>query len=257
MIKIHNIPQDEIAKILQIHLKSMQERNSSFSMRSFARKLEVNSGVLSLIINGKRNISEDFAIRFADILELTEKERVQFFSYFELQRNLNIAAEVKEINTDVLMKLPEWFHFAILSIVKLDNFIPSPENISKRLGITLEEAISGIDFLVAQDLLARDEKDGKLQRTAVTLKTPDNIPNDYLKNAQANNLKMGVDSIFKDDVAIRDFTAMTMAIDPDKIQYAKELIRKFQKDISLMLEHGEKKEVYKMVVGLYPLTRSS
>ncbi len=254
MIKGHTIPQDEIAKILQLRLSAIQKKNPAFSMRGLARKLDVNSGVLSLIMNGKRNISEDFALRLADALELSQKERALFLSYFEFKKSLKKDLEAREVSGELLAKLPEWHHFAILSIVKLDNFTVSAESVSARLGITPDEAESALSFLLEQGLLTKDAT--TYQRTASFLKTPDNIPNDYLKDAQANNLRMGIDSIYRDDVELRDFTAMTMAIDTAKLPQAKELIRKFQKDISLMLEHGEKKEVYKMVVGVYPLTRS-
>lgn len=256
MIKGHIIPQGEIAKVLQQRLSTIQKKNPSFSMRSLARKLNVNSGALSLIMNGKRNISEDFALRMADALELSEKERSLFLSYFEFKKNLKKEVEAKVLSSDVLSRLPEWYHFAILSLVKLDNFILTAESASLRLGISMEEATSGISFLLEQNLLSKDQATGALVRTSAFFKTPDNVPNDYLKEIQANNLRMGIESIFQDAVEIRDFTAMTMAIDTDKLPQAKELIRKFQQEISLMLEHGEKKEVYKMVVGLYPLSRS-
>lgn len=254
MIKGHTIPQGEIAKILQLRLNTIKKKNPAFSMRSLARKLDVNSGALSLIMNGKRNISEDFALRLVEALELDEKERTLFLSYFEFKKNLKKDLEAKEVSGELVAKLPEWYHFAILSIVKLDNFIVSAQSVSARLGITSEEAESALTFLLKEGLLV--EEGGTYKRTASFLKTPDNIPNDYLKDAQANNLRMGIDSIYRDSVEVRDFTAMTMAIDPAKLPQAKELIRKFQKEISLMLEHGEKKEVYKMVVGVYPLTRS-
>jgi UV DNA damage repair endonuclease len=46
-----------------------------------------------------------------------------------------------------------------------------------------------------------------------------------------------------------------MAIDPKKLSVAKELIRKFQDDLSDLLESGNQTEVYRLSTHLFPLSK--
>jgi hypothetical protein len=52
----------------------------------------------------------------------------------------------------------------------------------------------------------------------------------------------------------RDFTAVTVAVNPKNLSTAKELIRKFQDELCDQLEAGRCTEVYRLSVQLFPLT---
>ncbi|MFA6236282.1 MAG: TIGR02147 family protein [Bacteriovorax sp.] len=250
------IRQDEISNILFERFQEIKRTNSSYSLRSYALKLGLNSGVLSQIMNKKRDISIEFAEKLAASLALSEEERERFMGSFKVQQDLKLdKLDARVVGDDVLDRLTDWYLLAILSLVKLNDFVVSPGNISKRLGISLEEAVEAVNFLIAHEMLKSDES-GKIVRTEKRFSTLDNISSDQLKKIQANNLRMGVESLYRDDVGKRDFTTMTIAVDPKNIDEAKELIRKFERDLAVLLEYGEKKEVYNLTIGLYPLTRS-
>jgi uncharacterized protein (TIGR02147 family) len=207
-------------------------------------------------MNKKRDISIEFAEKLAASLALSEEERERFMGSFKVQQDLKLdKLDARVVGDDVLDRLTDWYLLAILSLVKLNDFVVSPGNISKRLGISLEEAVEAVNFLIAHEMLKSDES-GKIVRTEKRFSTLDNISSDQLKKIQANNLRMGVESLYRDDVGKRDFTTMTIAVDPKNIDEAKELIRKFERDLAVLLEYGEKKEVYNLTIGLYPLTRS-
>ena len=46
-----------------------------------------------------------------------------------------------------------------------------------------------------------------------------------------------------------------MAIDPENLGEAKNMIKSFRKRLSKKLESGNKKEVYKLAIQLFPLSR--
>ena len=54
---------------------------------------------------------------------------------------------------------------------------------------------------------------------------------------------------------LRDFTSMTMAIDPEKLTEAKKKIREFRRGLSEFLEAGKKEEVYRLNIQLVPVTK--
>ena len=58
-----------------------------------------------------------------------------------------------------------------------------------------------------------------------------------------------------DPVTQRNFQATTIAIDTEKMEFAKKMIQDFMSNLAGYLEKGEKKEVYQLSVGLFPLTK--
>ena len=56
-----NFTREFVLKRLQEELKNRQSRNPSYSIRAFARDLEVDSTVLLRILKEERKISWDFA----------------------------------------------------------------------------------------------------------------------------------------------------------------------------------------------------
>jgi uncharacterized protein (TIGR02147 family) len=76
-----------------------------------------------------------------------------------------------------------------------------------------------------------------------------------LKKHHEQSLDLAKESLFRDDVKKRDFTTVTMAIDPKKLSMAKERIRKFEDELSDLLESGHRTEVYRLSMQLFPLSK--
>lgn len=73
-------PQDKIRKQLKRYFEKAREADSSYSLRSLARMLEVPPGNLSVFFAGKRNFSpqtlEKIALRISDSLEVQVGHRL-------------------------------------------------------------------------------------------------------------------------------------------------------------------------------------
>lgn len=94
--------------------------------------------------------------------------------------------------------------------------------------------------LIKSNLVIED-KDGNLKRTSENVSTPDMQSLDFIKKLQRVNLEKAAGALDL-DIEKRDITAMTMTINPDRIDEARKLIRKFQNDLSVLLENDEKKK---------------
>ena len=116
----------------------------------------------------------------------------------------------------------------------------------------MTQASSAIERLLKLDLL--EEKNNSIVPTGIALKTPTDIENSSLKIHTAQSLDMARESLFRDEVNIRDFSTITMAIDPDSLGDAKKMIREFRKKMMNKLERKNQKEVYKLSIQLFPLS---
>lgn len=241
--------QNEIIERLSNEYTKARAKNPSYSLRAFSSKLGIQVSALSEIFNGKRVISKKMGLRILSGLGLSpiESEHILSDSREDGKSNLSL---------DYFKAVSDWYYFAILSLAEIPNFEANPTWISKRLNISKREAKIAIDRLIKLEMLVENE-DGSCEASGVEYKTPTDILNASLKNHTVQTLELAADSVINDPVEERDFSTITMAIDPRNLGEAKKMIKSFRKRLSKKLESGNKKEVYKLAIQLFPLSREN
>lgn len=254
-------------KRLKEELAHRCERNPRYSVRSFARALQIDAGALSRILGGKQIPSFKLAQKLIDALDLEQDERRNFLaSLAETQRSrglerlspvfmaLESTLPQREFSIDVYRVIADWYHVAILELTYVEGFQSNARWIAKQLGISAAEAQLAIDRLLELELL--EKKKNKLVKTQTQLTTADkHLTTPALRKHQKQLLLKAIDSLENDPVEARNITSMTMAIDPTKLVAAKEMIREFNKKLCAFLEEGKQKRVYNLGVALYPLQK--
>lgn len=250
------VNQDNISKILLETLDSKKQKNSQYSMRTFASHLGVNSGILSQILKGKRRISKKQALKFIDSLDLTEDQKDGILEPFLIEERIKEAQEKERTLFDHQKFSPSelWKVYAILNLVKTDNFKLAIDIIAKRLGFMKEETSDLMTKIFAQKLLIFTEN-GKLIRSSHSLRTIDNQKNESLQQGHLINCELASQALKETKISERDFTSVTLPMNPQKMEEARGIIRNFQKELCILLESGTCTEVYKLNVQLYPLSR--
>ena len=251
---------------LREQLHFFQKKNPSYSLRAYAKKLNLSPSALSEILNGKRKISRKMALIIYERLGANPLETHELNSYFD-QKKLKEKSEIEkleaysdnqlkflELSADQFNIIEKWHHFAILSLIETKDFKANIKWISKRLNITETEVKLALDRLERLDLIKCNLKKTKISLTGGPLITSDDISNQAVKRSHYEDLKFAEVVLDNVNVVDRDFTAVTIAIDSKKIPKAKKMIREFQDRLSQFLESGDKDEVYKMTFYLYPLT---
>ena len=252
-----------VQKLLQKELAAAQQKNQSFSMRSFSSRVELNPGALSGILNGKRTISADLARRIAIRLHLDPQQRAELLSYFPKKRaykktnrdeSSGQVLNYLQISASQFRIVAEWEHYALLSLLKTKDFQSDSEWIAFRLGITVVKASEVTARLIEVGMIARDP-DGKLVRVAKDFRTTDDILDVSLQKAHLQSMDLAAQSMQKHSIKERDFSSLTMAIQPEKLSVAKELIRKFQDELYETVGSTQGTEVYRLSKQLFPLTQ--
>lgn len=162
-----------------------------------------------------------------------------------------------QLSADQFQVNAEWYYFAILSLIKTRDFKSEPKWIAERLGLHPKKIKDAVDRLVRLGLIQWKTLNGKktLARKEARYQTTDEIPSSSVRRAHAQNLELAKDCLENVEIEWRDFTSLTMAIHPAKISLLKEKIRKFQDEISILIEGEESTEVYRMCIQLFPLTK--
>lgn len=237
-------------------------KNRRYSKRMFARQLGISSGRLSELMNGKRALTLDLAHKMSKNLMLLPDERRQLFNLIQFTRDIP-PEEINELrnlysplNADSFSVLADWQHFAILSLMETDDFSGDASWIAERLGILVVEAEEALLRLRSLKLI--DVRNGKLIKLSENITTTQDIESLALRISHKQNLDQAISALDEVPLELRDVTSITMAIDLNRLSQAKEMIKKFRRELCAFLESGDgKHEVYNINVQLVPVSKLS
>lgn len=248
--------------VLAEELTRRQEKNPGYSMRAFAKQLGVSVSTLSEVLNGKRAFSKGSTFRVADrLFTCTEKRQSFLLSALGLQfspEGLNIdlphpGKGFDEIDVDQFKVISDWYHLAILSLAKTEKNSSDPSWIASRLGITKRDALAAFSRLIRLGLIAVDQ-DGFV-RCSKPLFVKSKVPSTAIRKYHRENIEKALETLETTPVELRDYSSITMATCPEKIEQARELIRIFREQLSDLMESGDKNTVYTLAVQLFPVCK--
>jgi uncharacterized protein (TIGR02147 family) len=260
--------QTAIQKKINERLSEAKLKNPSFSIRAFAKRLGVSPTTLSLLLSGRRRVSPKLAKSLVDRLDLSPAEAKEILSLLPSKRPYRRATDLvdseqaQQLTMDQYHVVSEWHHFGLRALLRTRDAQSSsknfkPEWLAERLGVKSRDVSSAIERLLRLEMIER-LPDGGLRSTDASFHSPDGIPSVSIRRNHAQHLDLARASLERDSVEVRDFTNLTMAINPKKLSEAKAIIRRFRKEIESVLEDdstGPRQEVYSLAVQLFPLTR--
>jgi uncharacterized protein (TIGR02147 family) len=243
-----------IKNILMEELTKRQTRNTSYSLRAFARDLGIGATTLSDVLADKRNLSKTNLAKVMEKLLLSPVERDRLWSNYKESVNRAPEVDLKTLlDEDVFRLIADWHYLAILSLVKLKESQSDPEWFANRLGIKSEEVSEALESLQRLQLIKKVR--GRFVRTAKSLTTSKDVPSAAIRKHHTQNLRLAEDSLHRDAVAYREFGSVTLAVNLEKLPLAKEMIFKARKKIADLLEDENASEVYTLSFQLFPLTK--
>lgn len=243
-----------VSKALSTFLSKKHEeirsRNPRFSLRSFAAKIGISAGALASLIKGERLLSDSYAERIASALTLSPEERSFLFS--QVRTRSRRFTKQKVLVEDELQMMTDWENYAILNLMKTDGFRSDTAWIAHRLALSEERVKRSLQLMMNLKIITW--KQGSWVRNHASFTTTCEVPSKALVEAHKKDLLKAIDILQTTPPEFRSFTSVTMPISVAKISEAKELIRKFRRNLCLLMEAGSKDEVYNLNIQLYPVT---
>lgn len=255
MTTLDPIGSESYTAVIEAELNERRRRNPSYSLRSFAKFLGVSPASLSQILSGKRRLSPKIAARIADRCEFSTAKKSRFMSQV-LETNLESKAEsivFYELSPSDSAKISDWYHYGILSLAQLPHNEASPDWVATRLGITAEQAREAMERLLDMEFLR--VQDGRLARTERRhLNAHKGEPYETIIKHQRQMFEKAMYSLNNHPPMARHVSSFTMAVDPSRMEEAKELIHQFRLQIRELFGTGNISKVYTLQVSLFPLT---
>jgi uncharacterized protein (TIGR02147 family) len=257
-----SIDQDYVRTLAQQYIQTVKSKNKQFSLRAFAKRLDVSAGGMSSFLSGKKSYSSEMLETIIETIVEDPSERQQILKNYNSLKLQKLKDSIRYtprkgvvLSENEFQPIRDWHYFAFLFLIETHDFRLDPDWIAKRLGISALTVKKTISDLMASKLIALDDS-GKLIKNEALIRTSDNTSSKSLRHMHQQMLERAQASI--EDVAtpLRDLTSVTVSMDPKSINKVRELIRKFHEDLMLLVDQDTKTEVYNCSVSLFPLTKS-
>ncbi len=239
---------EELIDMIRAEFLRRREVNPRYSMRSFASHLDISSGALSEILQGKRQVG----------LKLRDKIYDCLGASFKKDRQGSQNPKIHTLTEDQYKLIRDWYHFALQDLLRTKNCPRTPKELASRLDITTTEAVDAL--LRLQRLgMAREQSEKWYATNDQLVTTTHDIPSQALRHSFHQDLKNAARSLDEDDVHNRDFSSITLCLSSSRMKEAKEFLRDQRREFwsTFNEPEGEGDEVYQLTLCLFPLTKNN
>lgn len=232
-----------------------RNRNRRYSLRAFARDMNVNPGRLSEIFSLKYAPGHQVAEKMVAALKLDGSECDRFWGVLQAHNTLFRETCGARVLTEAAAEIiVDFDHYSLMNLMGTDDYCADPKWAADRLGISSKKVIEMLDRLILFGLIKMDSS-SRYVMTDGKLTTTQDIPSQCLKEAHKRLLLHALDSLENIPVEFRDITSITFALDRKNLSEAKDLIRDFRRRMAALSESGLKNEVYNLNIQLVPVTK--
>ncbi|MBS1959573.1 MAG: TIGR02147 family protein [Bdellovibrionales bacterium] len=256
---------------LRSKLVEKQTKNPGYSLRAFARQLGVEAGFLSYVLNGKRDISERMVSQFSEKLQLDEEES-QIFELLvrkektvsknlrerlesQLKKSLSSDSNRRDLSLDHFKMISEWYHFAILSLIDLQEFTWTEQNVAESLGVPLETVRLALERLKMLELIEVTSS-GRPRRTDACVHVEGTSPNEALRRYHETLLTKNI-------IALSDVGPQERVTRTQNFAFSSEQLPEVRKSIDQCIRKLESiskgtrvsPEIYHVGFHVFPISR--
>lgn len=238
-------------------------KNPNYSLRAFAKSIEVNHAHLSLILRGHRPLTAKFIKKVGSALGVTPQELSHYLKDPKSHLSKNKITSLEEtalqnLEMDQFNSISDWWHDAILELVRVRAFKNDPKWIAQKLSISIAQVNDAVERLQRLGLIVRD-KEGEITQDFVdtTSNISNSVTSSALRSYQKTVTEMSLKSLENQPRTIRDHTSMTLAVSGRDIEKAKALIAEFRVRFMeiMQAQPSQLDEVYQLGVSFFPLTK--
>lgn len=244
------------------------QRNPLYSLRAFARDLDLDPARLSDVLNGKRGLSRASATPIARSLGLSPPETSIFLDQVEAlhsrsatgrreaQKRLKARrpdAAGAQLTLDAFRTISDWYHFAILQLLKLPRSKDQPAWLASALGIKTIQAEEALERLERLELI--EKKGGRYRCSKDSVFSPDGVPSEAIRKLHEQILQKALSALYTQPVQERDFLNTLLPIDTSDLKRLRDKARRFNQEVcDEFSSKGSVNRVYSLSVQLFNVT---
>lgn len=240
-------------QLLLEEMTARRNRNSSYSLRAFARDLGISPAALSQYLSRQRELSPKNKRQIIENLRLSPQESAGLMDRPKTSGGTDLGESHEKLTEDRFQMIADWVSVAILNLARLSKNKADPSWIAERLNIDLSEAQEALERL--RRLAMIQVKGGRLHRTSRTFMTTTDVPSAAIQRFHVGLIHRAEKALLNLPVEARDVTAITMPTDPSRLAQAKKILQQTRHRIAKLLDNGEPSDIYVLSMQLFPLTQ--
>lgn len=259
-----------------LYKKKTQKGLRPYSYSVFAAAADIKSpNYLKLIIDGKRNLSDEMAVKFSKALQFNKAETIEFcllVLYSQendaLKRNqylrdiadLRVEQQIQsgEIKRENYDGAPSWVAWVLYTMCDQEGVTLDADKLKKLFrGKASEDQIrQALKTLVEQKQIVIHGDQFE--------RHPDQHPKEVVpalvRKLQAELNYLGMESLFEDSAKVREFGTLTLALTEEEFERYRFELRQLRKRIhrenAVQRESAPGERVYQINLQLFPITES-
>ena len=243
---------------LKTEFEKRKTKNPNFSVRSFARWLELSPAQVSQVMSGKRPLTLkalDKINRKLDISPFEKQTLVDSLVSASAKITSEFVSEEKvsfrTLSEDQFKLMADWYHVAILSLTRLPGAKGDPRWIARKLNISVEEANQALQRLQRLNIVSVSPK---FQQIGDPLKVISEIPSAAIRRYHKQNLALASEKVDTIDNSMKNFESMSIAINTKDIPQLKNHIDRFLNQIQKFSDKSKPNHIYHFNLQLFPVT---
>lgn len=249
-----------------------------YAYANFSAAADIKSpNYLKMIIEAKRNLSDDMVLKFARALNLNKdqtEELLLLVSFnqaedpgdrnFALKKLSEYRVDQKlkqgDIDRKVWDKVPNWIAWVLYALVDQEGvkFELSTLKLLLRGKASETEIENALSTLLASGDLIRDEATGELKKARSMIETSEEVPVALVRKLQSQLMYLGLESLYQDAPVDREFGSLTLTLTQKEFEDLKFKLRQMRKathkDNSIARMNSKGDRVYQLNIQLYPVS---
>ncbi|MBX7147495.1 TIGR02147 family protein [bacterium] len=252
-----------------------KESKGKVSFRFLSRQAGFKSpNFFKLVIDGKRNLSNDSIDKVAGAFKLNKEERGLFRNLVMLNQattsdekrhfaegliSTNYYKKVNPLKEAQHAYYTNWYYVPIRELAASPYFVSDPEWVARQLtpSITTHEAKKALDDLESLGLLKKDEE-GKYTQSESLVSTGDEVVSSLVVQFHREMMQKAGEALDIISASEREISSVTFGLSPENFNRFKLMIQAFRKEL-LALADAEKSQtrVYQLNFQLFPLSKDT
>jgi hypothetical protein len=253
-------PETSFRLLLQSELVRRCADNPQYSLRAFAMHLGADHSTLGQQIRGKRPLTPASIETLGRALGL---DRARIDAYVASEHLLVAAAaagrEARELARDTASLVSDWWHFAILELLRLPAFRPDSRWIARVLGIPVDDVNRALSALLHLRLMEMRDAAKWVDTSGDAALSFEDFTRVAVERYADEMRRLTIEAAGAVPSTRRDKRSLTVAVATSRVPEAIEAIARFHRELAALLESAgrdERDAVYKLETDFFPLTRA-
>lgn len=248
--------QIKVQEVLRQKFLELKQKNPAFSVRSFAKILNMQPSATNEIMKGERKVSIKMAKKIAEKLMLDPQQTADLLESFTTKKSNQVdiiqSRDVLRRNAHNFEFVTNWLYQSIIIILQTRKEI-STDVLVKVFGVSEVNIKRVIGRLVEMGLISINENQTIISNGTMV---DENIFNNQvaIKNMHLNDLELIKDKIqsgINDQMILE---SQTLLFNNSSIIKANEILKKAFEDLKSLESPARDEQVFRISTYLYPLS---